>query len=87
MDKILKNLRNCKRSALRSNVWGQCVTFKKKKRRKKKGKKKKEKKKRKKALPPFAEITTASEENHRATLLVFGNKATQYTELKTDTTI
>lgn len=46
-----------------------------------------EKKKRKKALPAFAEITTASEENHRAAFLMFSNKATQYTELKTDTSI
>lgn len=57
-----------------------------KKDKEKKGKEKR-KKKRKKALPPFAEVTIASEENHRATLLVFGNTATQYTELKRDTTI
>lgn len=65
---------------------GSVLLLRKKREGKKKGKKE-GKKKRKKALPPFAEITTASEENHRATLLVFGNKATQYTELKTDTTI
>lgn len=86
MDKILKNLCSCRRSVLRSDVWGQCVTFK-KRRKKKGGGGERKKKKRKKALPAFAEITTASEENHRAAFLMFSNKATQYTELKTDTSI